>query len=277
MLWSLRTQNARVFNWSSLLSQWAASSDSQPPVPVATVLENLRSQSSPPVGHFLTYLNEEQDALKWFIYECVASSWMWNSGPRLYYIKEVLDYVDDLNSGFPAFPGSPGANATVRSFLTSSLTEEQLSYINMMPPLVNTQQEQQQEDCEEVDEQNTCSCNLPPVTLHVIRSMDSSSDDDIVVIRKTGDDSYSYSYTDALSRASSKKALQEGLTSEEVMNQVGLMLNLLRADDEPFTAVQVFLPNMPTVLFKVSSLCSSTRDLLYDSLEAVLDSWPVKA
>jgi hypothetical protein len=140
---------------------------------------------------------------------------------------------------------------------------------------VNTAQQQQ--DCEEVEEQNTCSCNLPPVTLHVIRSMDSSSDDDIVVIRKTGDDSYSYSYTDALSRASSKKALQEGLTSEEVMNQVGIMLNLLRADDEPFTAVQVFLPNMPTVLFKVSSLCSSTRDLLYDSLEAVLDSWPVKA
>uniref|UniRef100_A0A6C0LAM8 Uncharacterized protein n=1 Tax=viral metagenome TaxID=1070528 RepID=A0A6C0LAM8_9ZZZZ len=276
MLWSLRTQNARVFNWSSLLSEWAASSDSQPPVPVATVLENLRSQSSPPVAHFLTYLNEEQDALKWFIYECVASSWMWNSGPRLYYIKEVLDYVDDLNSGFPAFPGSPGTNSTVRSFLTSSLTQEQLSYINMMPPLLNTTQ-YTEEECEEVEEQETCTCNLPPVSLHVIRSMDSSSDDDIVVIRKTGDDSYSYSYTDALSKCSSKKTVQEGLTSEEVMNQIGLMLNLLRADDEPFTAVQVFLPNMPTVLFKVSSLCSSTRDLLYDSLEAVLDSWPVNA
>jgi hypothetical protein len=276
MLWSLRTQNARVFNWSSLLSQWAASSDSQPPVPVATVLENLRSQSSPPVGHFVTYLNEEQDALKWFIYECVASAWMWNSGPRLYYIKEVLDYVEDLNSGFPAFPGSPGANSTVRSFLTSSLNEEQLSYINMMPPLLSTQQYTASASAH-ADAEETCTCDLPSITFTVIRSMDRSSDDDTVVIRKTGDDSYSYIYRDALSKASSKKTVQEGLTSEEVINQIGLLLNLLRADDEPFTAVQVFLPNMPTVLFNVSSLCSSTRDLLYDSVEAVLDSWPVNA
>lgn len=269
MLWSLRTQNSRIFNWTALLKQWNDTSDSQPPVPVSTALENLRSETSPPIGHFLTYMNGEQDALKWFVYECVASSWMWGGGPRLYYIEQVLPYIDNLDSNFPLFPGSPGNNATVRSFLTSSLTQDALNYISMMPPLVSIGTTQQTPAVQET---------FPSITFNIIRSMDRSSEDDIVCIRKLGDDTYSYMYKDPLSNCQrGKRVVQENLTSDDVMNQVRLLFNLLCVDDEPFTALQVFLPNMPTVLVNVNSLTSTTRDLLYDSIESVLDTWPVHA
>lgn len=268
MLWSLRTQNTRIFNWTTLLTQWNDTSDSQPPMPVSTVLANLRSETSPPIGHFLTYMNSEQDALKWFVYECVASSWMWGGGPRLYYIEQVLPHIENLDSTFPLFPGSPGANATVRSFLTSSLTQDGLNYISMMPPLVSLGTTQQTPSVQ----------TFPSITFNIIRNMDRSSDDDIVSIRNLGDDTYSYTYTDPLSKCHlGKRVVQENLTSEEVMNLVRLLFNLLRVDDEPFTALQVFLPNMPTVLVNVKSLTSTTRDLLYDSIESVLDAWPVRA
>lgn len=128
-----------VFGWTEALATWSRTGEQ--PVGVQRVLEHLKAASNPldgtdyPVTHFLKYLNYEQDGLLWFLYECVAHSWLWGS-PRLDYIEAVLNEVDDLEDGFPEFPGSPRDSLSVREFLTKNLTEEQLELVNMMPPLV---------------------------------------------------------------------------------------------------------------------------------------------
>ena len=269
MLWSLRNQPARVFNWTDILSDWKyGDSDPNPPVQVSTLLENLARPQSPPAGHFLQYLNEEQDGLKWFIFECVASSWMWGSGPRLLYIREAVDLLESLESTFPEFPGSPTTQKTVREFLTDTLTEDQLAYIQMLPLLVplHVQQQQQQQQP-----------NGPTIRFLIIRNKNTENDDDSVTIRKVGDNSYSYVYMDAHSVSRKKSVVHNNLNGDQVLQMLRTLFNLLVLDTEPFSAVQVFLPSTPTVMLDVESLTSSTRDLMYDSVDLVLKSWPSHA
>ena len=111
------SQPTRIFGWTDILARWNAG---QRGVAVDTVLNNLSSDRQFPAQHYFTYMNEEQDALKWFIYECVASSWMWNSAPRVEYIRVALDLIENVDSNFPVFPGSPAG--TVREFLTNNLS-----------------------------------------------------------------------------------------------------------------------------------------------------------
>jgi hypothetical protein len=66
------------------------------------------------------------------------------------------------------------------------------------------------------------------------------------------------------------------LSGEDVIAMVRLLLNLLPLDDDPFDAVQFMLPSTPSILLDVESLSSHTRDLIYDSIEMVMKSWPTK-
>jgi hypothetical protein len=52
---------------------------------------------------------------------------------------------------------------------------------------------------------------------------------------------------------------------------------MLTVDEEPFESVQFTLPSMPTIMVSPENLTSQTRDLIYDSVEATMAYWPVRA
>jgi hypothetical protein len=216
-------------------------------------------------------MNEEQDALKWFVYECVASSWMWNSTPRVEYIRVALDLIENLDSNFPLFPGRP--SETVREFLTDNLSDDQLEFVQMMPPLVH------QSQCCTAPVGAKAPAPVQPqyarIVFNVIRDSKKDSSDDVVVIGRESEDTYSYTYTDKTSKASKKSCRHSGLSVCQVKNLLRNLLNLLHLDDEPFYALQVVLPSTPSVMLKTSDLTSRTRDLLYEAVDNVMESWPV--
>ena len=283
--WS-SSQPSRVFGWTDILARWANGSR-QPEV--HTVLSNLSSGTQYPAQHYFTYMNEEQDALKWFVYECVASSWMWNCAPRVEYIRLTVDLIENLDSNFPLFPGSPVG--TVRQFLTANLDEDQLDFVQMMPPLVRQSAVGMSSYC--------CASPAPAaaaaapqyakIVFNIIRdSKKDSSDDMVVIARESGrrpneatlcvaesEETYSYTYTDKTSKASKKSCRHSGLSRSQVKNLLSNLLNLLFLDDEPFFGLQVVLPSTPSVMLKIDDLNSRTRDLLYESVENVMESWPV--
>lgn len=280
-MWSLSSQNSRVFGWTSILAAWNQGSN---PQEVSTLLDNLSREQCPPVGHFFTYLNEEQDGLKWFIYECVASSWMWNTGPRLLFIREALDLIENLESTFPAFPGSPCATQTVRQFLTTTLSEDQLAYINMMPTLIHFGAGGSAGAAPSATASATAATVAQlrgqrngHIRFHVIRDVSTSKTDDIITIHKVGEDSYSYSYKDATSTYKKKECVHKNLSGSDVITMLRNLFNLLLLDVEPFQRLQVMLPTTPSIMLKMSSLTSTTRDHLYDSVETVMKNWPVFA
>lgn len=139
-LWSSASAYATqtVYDWTSILSNWNNSLN-MPPY-VERILANLKEASNPdsdhnpPLSKFLAYLNHEQDGIKWFLYETMTLRWMWGD-IRLDYVRDLVDEVEDLDSNFPSFPGSPGSSMSVREFVTSSLSEDELEFVQMMPPL----------------------------------------------------------------------------------------------------------------------------------------------
>lgn len=258
--------NTRVFGWKDILAEWSRG-NSAPPHAVETVLQNLSRRQSPPASHFFTYLNEENAGLLWFIYECIASSWMWDSGPRLHYIQQALDLVESLESTFPVFPGSPLNTHTLRSFLTTNLTEDQLVYIQMMPALVPVPlPEAVPVPVPEPKEKNA------PIVFHILRDLQSKHDD-VITIRKLSNGTYSYKFKDRTSIENYVYS-QKGLTRDQVISNLRTTLNMLILDDEPYYAVQAVLPTFPSVMLKVESLTAEVRDRLYDAVDMTMDSWP---
>ena len=260
------SQTTRIFGWTDILARWNSGLRG---VAVDTVLHNLSSGRQFPAQHYFTYMNEEQDALKWFIYECVASSWMWNSAPRVEYIRVALDLIENVDSNFPVFPGSP--DGTVRQFLTNNLSVEQLDFVQMMPPLTY---------------QSCCGTSSPCATTQaaplyakiqftVIRDPTTSKNDDVILIERESEQTYTYTYTDKTSKAVKKSCRHSGLDVSQVMALLSNLLNLLLLDAEPFYGLQVVLPSTPSIMLKMKDLSSTTRDLIYDSVENVMDSWPV--
>jgi len=266
-MWGQR-QTTRMFNWTDILSRWA--STYQVPTQVLTVTNNLKAAMSrdlispPPLQHFLTYLNEEQDALKWFIYECVMRRYDSGEIP-LNFLEQVVDRIEDLDSCFPVFPGSPQRSHTVRTFLNANLSPTELEYVSMMPPLVSqadlrTQREQQR------------LAELPKITMFIIRSMDkkSSSPDDTVNITE-GLEGYTYTYRDGETKASH---VLKGLGQEDVIKRVSNTLRLLAIDADPFEKVQFTFPLMPSITVSHNNLDAYTRELIYESIENTMEDWP---
>jgi hypothetical protein len=323
-----------VFGWSEALATWSRTGEQ--PLGVQRVLEHLKAASNPldgadyPVTHFLKYLNYEQDGLLWFLYECVAHSWMWGS-PRLDYIEAVLNEVDDLEDGFPEFPGSPRDSLSVREFLNKNLTEEQLDMVNMMPPLVRqcdlSYQSYQtpppaarnlsnpppihrvRQNC--TAPLDGCCWTMPvsgptvravppppspvapvahsvapvahsvarrkdpsyaPFVVRAIRFNSSSSNDDVLTLRKDGEDRFSILFNDM---ESGVRNVMRDLDRTSVLNNFSIALRSMHLDDDPFRSIQILHPTLPTVLVKVENLRSQTRDLIYDSIESAMDNWPM--
>ncbi len=294
-LW-LSNSTHRIFGWKELLENWDVTL--QVPGQVARVTENLQAATNPsgthypPIAQFLTYLNYEQEGLAWFLYECISSRWMYGV-VRLDYIRSLVDEIENLDGHFPLFPGSPQSK-TIRQFVQENLETDELAYVQMMPPLVyetpvrsaraNYSYAQRaprramasvvpqvvrnlSQQFESLQLEKSC------IQIHFIRKKDESQDD-VLKIWKDSADSYTITYTDKQSSMKSKKS---SLTRVEVINFLRLTLRLLTVDEDPFQSVQFTLPSMPAVIVSPKNLSSQTRDLIYDSVEATMDSWPATA
>lgn len=313
MLW--RTNNShRVYGWLQILNEWNATLEQAPYV--ETVVENIRAATnqagdhSPRLSQFLTYVNYEQDAMKWLLYEFIAIRWMWGS-IRLDYVRGVLDEIDSLDSYFPAFPGSP--TCTIRQFVEANLDEEELEYVQMMPALVPTTPlrsttfaappplRRQSSTRAATDNspiyptlserfasssasasapQGTQAKRVPPIMIRVIRSLEANNRDDVIKITpkkatdENGEKLFTITYNDQDSSFSTKvKKMDEAA----VMQYLSNFLRLLTVDEEPFESVQFTFPTLPTVLVTPKNLTSQTRELVYETVETMVANWPVWA
>jgi len=281
MSWNPTYQPARIFGWNEILLNWRQTG-TQPYVAM-TLVQNLKAACNPlnsidyPIDHFLNYLNYEQDGMKWMLYECISHSWLWNGEHRLDYIEALLNNIDDHDSGFPDFPGSPRNYTTVREFIDSNLSIDQLEELNanLMPPLVRTPVERQ------------LFTEPPPVVrqraepeassyarfrVNVIRKGLSGNHDDMLTLEKVSEDSYTLTFAD---KSSKVKTVTSNMDRRSVLNAFSIALRSLQVDDDPFDSVQILHPSLPTILVKVDKLNSQTRDLIYDSIESAMDNWPL--
>ena len=283
-MWSLYTLPSRVFGWTELLHEWSVSGVQ--PVQVFRVLEHLKTLDYP-ITHFLHYLNNEQDGILWLLFEIVSwrtstskGSWFWEGTPRLEYVKALLDHVDNLDAGFPNFPGSPRHHATVRQFIVGNLNGKELGEVNMMPPLVPTPPPVQRTLWPQGNTQcGSCSMEedgegYAAFVLRVIRkdTPKSGTEDDVLTIRKVAADTYDLYYTDKISKT---RTVTKGMDRAAILNNFSIILRSLHTDDDPFASVQILPPNMPTIMVDVENLCSQTRDLIYDSIESTMENWPL--
>lgn len=266
-LWN-NDQTRRVFDWTGILLNWENTLN--PSSYITTVTNNLRAASDPssgisfPVSHFLTFLNEEEDGVKWLIYEAVVLRWMYGH-VRTDYISTLVDYVN-LDTYFPIFVGSP-RSLTVRQFLEANLTEKELEEVFMMPPLVPLASANRQSV---PLPSSPKSAAFPSITMRFLRS-DNSNDDDIMVIRKSKDNMYSVTYHDLGSSVENRSSKFDRVS---LLKYLSATLRLLQLDKEPFLSIQFTAPHMPSVMLK-TSLCSQDRDTIYDAVESVMDNWPV--
>lgn len=259
-------QTTTVFNWVDILTRW--SNTFQVPHPVAVVCKNLEAAmnsnliTKPPLQHFLTYLNEEQDALKWFLYECVMRRY--DTGEiRLDFLEGLVDRIEDLNSTFPVFPGSPEGHHSVRSFLNANLSDQELETVSMMPPLISQREVRQQQEQRRLAE-------LPKITIFFIRSMERKKPDDTVNISE-GPDGYTYVYRDGETKANH---VLKCLGQEDVIKRVSNTLRMLAIDADPFEKVQFTFPMMPSITVEHKNLDAYTRELIYESIETTMEDWP---
>ena len=296
LLWSTQS-NARVFDWNELLEEWHDSL--QMPHAVQVVLENLKEASNPDsefdpqLSQFLTYLNHEDAGLAWFLYEVVTQRWMWSS-IRLDFVRDLVDEIENLEGCFPRFPGSPWTTKTIRQWLNENLSSEELDEVQMMPPLeppelytsYSYQTPQRTERSYEVPptpsrppRPSAAPSTVPVKSRHApmmfLLQRDGESektDDKIYIIKEESYDSYTISYTEGDSKV---KFATSGLSGSKVIDTMRKTLRMLTIDEKPFEYLQVTITGMPTILVKPQNLTSQTRDLIYDSMEATMDDWPV--
>jgi hypothetical protein len=304
-LW-LSNATHRIFGWKELLEEWDATL--QIPSQVTRVFENLQAATNPNGTHnprlsqFLTYLNYEQEGLAWFLYECVTIRWMYDH-VRVDYIRSLVDEIENLDGYFPRFPGSPQGK-TMRQFVQENLGAGELADVQMMPPLQPSNYyydtpARRVQSSPQAPRRTTSfapfsaeSQFVPPqvsrslsqqfealqpkkasIEIRFLRDKESSKDD-VVVISQVSADSYNIAYNDHYSGVKNKVF---AVTRDAVMKFLSLSLRFLTVDEEPFQSVQVTLPSMPAIMVSPKNLSSQTRDLIYDSVEATMDFWPLKA
>lgn len=297
LLWS-RLNMTRIFNWSSILSEWNNSFNM--PLYVEVVMANLKeacnpeSRYEPTMEQFLRYFNNEQPAIAWFLFENVTHRWMWST-PRLDYVRDLVDQVENLDGYFPEFPGSPGYTQTIRQWLNTNLDEDELEYVEMMPALVSIPQAQAQAQAASTWTYETptrptrpASTNAPrrstlpestprygTIQFRLLREDNNKpNQDDVICIKKVGDDLYNLSYND---QESVVKMNTQSLNQRQVQTFLSNTFRLLQVDNQPFVNMQVTLPGLPSIMVAPEDLDSQTRDLIYDSVEMTMENWPILA
>jgi len=197
---------------------------------------------------------------------------MWGGTPRTDYLAELVQEVD-LDDVFPAFPGSPLNKLTVREFLEKHLSATELDYVNMMPRLVAPTVAATAPVAAAAEVK--CSCETLPILIRICRKFTGNTSDDKIYIKKTANDVYSFLYIDG--ELSHLKPTAYNMSRSAVLKLLSNTLRLLMVDDAPFEGIQLEVPNVPRVLITLENLRSDIRDLVYDTVEATMDNWPVNA
>ena len=228
------------------------------------------------------------------IYEICAARWM-SGRIRVDYLRQLLDHIQSLDSGFPAFVGSPELTQSVREFLESQLSGAELREVQMMPRLVPLQQTYSPERSAEFRSAHRSALRSPPqltrqsfatapapvaarapasypsITLRFIRDDDKENDDVVKILRKD-EETMSVVFNDG--EAVHKNRVRN-LSRDDVLSYLSNVLRLVSVDEAPYKNVQLLVPNMPTVLISPQNLTSQIRDLLYDAVETTMDHWPL--
>ena len=306
-LWNVNgSQNTRVFGWREILEEWSYTLTTTPYID--TIRDNLHFATdlphsySFPITHFLNYLNYEEEGVKWLIYEICAGRWI-SGRIRVDYLRQLLDHVQSLDSGFPAFVGSPELTESVREFLESQLTGPELREVQMVPRLVPLQQTYspprsaadrsaefrsahrsahraaypsppqlvRQSFATAPAPAPPAARSYPSITLRFIRDDDKENDDVLKILRKDKD-TMSVVFNDG--EAVHKNRVRN-LSRDDVLSYLSNVLRLVSVDEAPYKHVQLLAPNMPTVLISPHNLTSQIRDLLYDAVETTMDHWPL--
>jgi len=292
LLWNVNgSQNTRVFGWREILEEWSYTLTTTPYID--TIRDNLHFATdlphsySFPITHFLNYLNHEEEGVKWLIYEICAARWM-SGRIRVDYLRQLLDHIQSLDSGFPAFVGSPELTQSVREFLESQLSGAELREVQMMPRLVPLQNPNSPLRSPEFRSAHRSPPQLvrqafatapaarapasyPSITLRFLRDEDQKNDDVVKILRKD-DDTMSVVFNDG--EAVHKNRVRN-LSRDDVLSYLSNVLRLVSVDEAPYKNVQLLVPNMPTVLISPQNLTSQIRDLLYDAVETTMDHWPL--
>jgi hypothetical protein len=284
-LWNQNSQLRRVFGWTDILASWDDSLV-MPPY-VQTVIDNLRAATDEsidyPLEHFTNFLNEEQDGLKWFLYEIISMRWMWGN-TRIDYLRRLVDMFEDLDSFFPDFVGSPRQTQTVREFVESNLDDDERAYVNMMPQLQDAYSSYAYASASVPPVQRAVpppppapvadTAKYPPIVLRFLRmngrNDSSGKKDDILSIYKTTA-GYNIVYND---QESSHKTYTRDLIALQVMRRIRNSLKLMSVDNDPFDSIQLLVPNMPSVLVYPEELDTGVCTLLCDAIEATMEEWP---
>ena len=268
-----------MFNWKDILENWNTSYAM--PYPVQTVIENLDRVREANLSciQFKKYLNfmEEDEGLKWLLFEYVMKKPNWNSLQFCYFLRGITDDVS-LDTGFPKFPGSP-QGITARAFIESHLSALEIDFLDMMPPLIPITQTQY------VPAPPAPTRAPPPaqarkllasMQIRIIRTVDGEDNqDDIITLMRQGDNQYKFSYYDPTAKGSAVRMTVDKIPLEEVITRLSQTLRLMTLDSVPFEAIQLLLPGYPCIVLPLEKLNSSTRDLIYDTLETAMNKWPV--
>lgn len=269
--WSVHSQNITIYNWADQLRTWNDHHTMSHPIRV--VIENLDSivaslnghYTKYPASYFKKYLNSrhESEGLKWLIYECtMLHSRSYYVNTFFSFMKEFTDDVE-LDTTFPVFPGSPGDSMTVREFLEANLRTNALDTLELLPKLTPIVRN---------------SKKYVPIEIVFIRSPDGDTEgtDERMTIRCTGDHTYSITYKDPnTSGIKSTICKTVDLSGDDVIKHLSISLRLMTYDSDPYDCVQIMAPGVPTVMIKTSDMSSSTRELIYDTVEITMKNWPV--
>jgi len=270
-LWNpAHPQNTRIFGWADILEEWSRTLSTS--AYINAVRENLRfatefpSSYSFPLTHFTNYLNNEQEGLKWMIYEVCAVRWMFGR-VRTDYLRGLVDMVGSLDSGFPAFVGSPGEAQTIRTFLENQLTNDELDQVQMMPRLVRLPPR-----LVRLSPPVATSSIRTSITLRFIRDHDNAETDDLLKISFSNAYSYKIVFKDGKDNLKNRAS---NYSRQEVLQYLSNVLRLVAVDEQPYDSVQILAPNVPTVIISPQNLSSQMRDLIYDTVETTMDHWPI--
>jgi len=211
-------------------------------------------------------VNWEQDGIKWLLNEVISADSYMTAHTRLEFLKGLVDKIENLDEDFPSFPFRP--KCTIRQYVESNLDLHELEYVDMVPPLVPIQP-----DFIPVAKETSASASLPEceIVLRAIRSSTSTRKDDVITISNNFDDTFNVRFVDMQSNV--KSETREMLRSD-VLKYLSNTLRLMTLDSEPYESFQILPPNSPTILLRLDDLTSQTRDLIYDTVESVMDNWP---
>jgi len=109
------------------------------------------------------------------------------------------------------------------------------------------------------------------ISIRFLRKNGSTKTDDKIIIRRLGMNQFNLNYT--YGDTKTKNTHKLFLTDKAVFRWMRHTISLLEKDNDPFHAIQVDFPFMPSVLFEIKNLSSAYNTLL-DALEFHLDNWP---